>query len=1789
MINLHQLFRVFSRVSSSPADPPAPNASSEVSSLPPLDHLSSLSALHQQELLASLAAVVSAASSSAASTGPSSATMSGSPSSLLSSSAFCVPPSSSSAKAPHTALPFPPGSSPEALAFPCQSVPSSLHGKPLSPGFAEPSVSPTDFAAAASRGSFSTPRKRGVGLDAHEGSGIRGEGLGEERDRQWLLLQKPVSKTTMRWPWLAARGEEDANVAPGSELPLSVSSFLGEGLASQQAGPAHPSPLLPSTSGFAHAEGSLLPSASSPSPHHAGRSEAAGARQAPVSQDSFSPLQPSMPAPGGAEPRGEASGPRVSQGLPTALSSDACGGGLMGADASAQPQTSALLTLLMRPEGRGGGSDVVAHDAASKENLRQNATDIAEGRTLLPSRPASHANSASLPGPLPSAPSVDLTRTTTTTSSAAPEAAAGLVAVSRTADDCGGAEQAAPMHDQPLSLNDFSLSSAPQGKLVYCAKDRPACQALDEGSHGLTPYLEACAGADPPGEGEHAGEDREEARHARGAALQPPSRLTGSELSLGDTHGGGPGSETGERHAQREETSGASCAFVSEELKDFPFPQTASAGARGDTCASFTEHPSFPPPASSDVCSRGPPSPRQNSTYPWRACQRTDEARNSEVEAPHTSDLSTLTAGSWGEGVLSAFSLATSPALPEGRDAAPGSGAPHGPEAGGDVQGSSADRVAPCPSVTSCRPHRSSPVPGTATNATALSSHTSVRTIAETGSSDAAAVPPSDPGGARDSPPASLSAAAAPAPGSGEASAFRDRVASRVDAADFGARSQTDTAGRGERETDSATEGNLPAVAVGPSEAGLSSAPLSADSAELMFLFRNGQPSAAAIVAALQQRHTPLGTAGEGEENLQGEGAESSRVSEGAEQRQSREDSASIGEVEQHGKNAQLATRASVNSSRGTCAASDVEQAPSIASSSAVNGTSISSACGRSLYASSPASSGASLTSSSTPPGLPTPGHGAGAPGGLALAPSSSAQSSPPAPSDPASLHSLLLWPAQQDSSRLPGSSPAEASSTGPGIRVTGDSESDNPGGAAASSGAGPLRGPPCAGPPRASGSGAQAGTASGAAVNPAANATTFQQQLLLLSAAFDRIGSSPFPVVGGEGFSMYNASGAEASGGPASAPLGGPATSLPVLLAGANAEAGTDSGVEEHRGLLALLGGGGEHPPAQQVLGLPSTGAGMTLGNSGAGATSRGVKRQYGGQARGLSTSQKGSGVLLAQSRPADDSGQGGMGGSGAAGRAVKKQRRGALYSGGAAPTGAVAGFLPVGAGPRAHAKDGPTPPSDEFFLQQLQQGGDSSRSSAERPAAPGSSISAARSSLPTVPVGWPSAFGDGGCAPGAEGPPSPSLRSLSHAGGVLFGSGANTTLGHLSAPAYFTQVHGMPLSAGDAGVSGAHPAPGSMVGAEAAAVGEEVVVGGLLNSSFPLSSGCGTRGALLNNSATLRPASGQASSCSQNAGANALLAGASAGLDILPGAGAQPGGPGLFFGGASPPLQEASAYTSGNGNTSSASNGDAIAAAALLHLRTLQQLQELQRHFHQRAPGGVLATQGPPTPFLGPASPLVNSSLGLGSPAPGPAAGLVCNAAGLSPMTGRGPERRATGGGSGGSRKGSGGVSAGAEHLFLLQLKQQQAGGHSSVNPHGPARGSATTGGGAGPAASGGGVVGAPQQHHPGVCYSPPKDVWRARITVDGRQHEQQFSVKRHGFEEARMLAVQWRAHMENLRLGGGGKSKGNGGAAIASTATVASQASSHSSQQPQLAGTVVSGTPGSPGSGSLSGRGL
>ncbi|PHJ22111.1 ap2 domain transcription factor ap2iii-2, partial [Cystoisospora suis] len=151
------------------------------------------------------------------------------------------------------------------------------------------------------------------------------------------------------------------------------------------------------------------------------------------------------------------------------------------------------------------------------------------------------------------------------------------------------------------------------------------------------------------------------------------------------------------------------------------------------------------------------------------------------------------------------------------------------------------------------------------------------------------------------------------------------------------------------------------------------------------------------------------------------------------------------------------------------------------------------------------------------------------------------------------------------------------------------------------------------------------------------------------------------------------------------------------------------------------------------------------------------------------------------------------------------------------------------------------------------------------------------------------------------------------------------------------------------------------------------------------------------------------------------------------------------------------------GPGGAFSDSNAtrEAMAAAAVLQLHTLQQLQQIQKQFQQRS-------ELPPT--------------GSGVSASVPGFGGV--------TTGGGTGGRSTGAG---PQTGTGGRRGGGMGLH------QQAKHHAAGNAH--------------------------HHHHPGVCYSPPKDVWRARITVDGRQHEQQFSVKRHGFEEARLLAVQWR----------------------------------------------------------------
>lgn len=200
------------------------------------------------------------------------------------------------------------------------------------------------------------------------------------------------------------------------------------------------------------------------------------------------------------------------------------------------------------------------------------------------------------------------------------------------------------------------------------------------------------------------------------------------------------------------------------------------------------------------------------------------------------------------------------------------------------------------------------------------------------------------------------------------------------------------------------------------------------------------------------------------------------------------------------------------------------------------------------------------------------------------------------------------------------------------------------------------------------------------------------------------------------------------------------------------------------------------------------------------------------------------------------------------------------------------------------------------------------------------------------------------------------------------------------------------------------------------------------------------------------------------------------------------------------------------GPGNAFSDSNAtrEAMAAAAVLQLHTLQQLQQIQKQFQQRS-------ELPPT--------------GSGVSASVPGFGAV--------TTGGGAGGRSTGAG---PQTGTGGRRGGGVSLH------QQAKHHAAGNAH--------------------------HHHHPGVCYSPPKDVWRARITVDGRQHEQQFSVKRHGFEEARLLAVQWRAQMESLRLGGGKGNKAGGANTVAGSGTHLGPASTGAErQQKQFGGGVGS----------------
>eukprot|EP00922_Rhytidocystis_sp_ex-Travisia-forbesii_P060823 GHVS01090229.1.p1 GENE.GHVS01090229.1~~GHVS01090229.1.p1 ORF type:complete len:664 (+),score=147.02 GHVS01090229.1:291-1994(+) len=57
-------------------------------------------------------------------------------------------------------------------------------------------------------------------------------------------------------------------------------------------------------------------------------------------------------------------------------------------------------------------------------------------------------------------------------------------------------------------------------------------------------------------------------------------------------------------------------------------------------------------------------------------------------------------------------------------------------------------------------------------------------------------------------------------------------------------------------------------------------------------------------------------------------------------------------------------------------------------------------------------------------------------------------------------------------------------------------------------------------------------------------------------------------------------------------------------------------------------------------------------------------------------------------------------------------------------------------------------------------------------------------------------------------------------------------------------------------------------------------------------------------------------------------------------------------------------------------------------------------------------------------------------------------------------------------------------------------------------------------------------PSTRYPGVCYSTAKEVWRARITLNGKQHESQFSAKKFGFEEAMWQAVNWRMTKESFQ---------------------------------------------------------
>ncbi|KFH14918.1 AP2 domain transcription factor AP2III-2 [Toxoplasma gondii MAS] len=1670
MINLHQLFRVFSRVSSSASDPSASNPSpASLVSVPALQTLS-FPALQQQDLLASLAA--------ASLPGPDSVTMSSSPTSVLNSS-FCSLPSSRK-PAP---LPFP-ATSPKTPHL-SDSFPASAISGPSSPGLQELLASP-ELAAAALASLQKQQLRLALGTE-RGGCGARGD----EHLHSILLQHKATSENAMRWSWHAGRdGAQELDTVPETfDLPLSLSSFLG--VTPQQPSSLPRSSLLPPTD-FSLTDGTLRVS-SSMLPALATGSESGSSRGLNSAQ--ASPSFSSLRGPPVSVPEEEVSGSLegspgpFSSGHPPAAPSHPCST-VSGADTQEAEPPLLTLVAVNTPDAQDPAMDGVSL-CASKEGMRTSSADL--GDSLL--APPGHGSAAPLPGRHLGS---DATRTTTTTGSGAPESPSLPLA----RGDCEGAERGLALLEAPVK--GFNLAAS-QSVLGGFAADTRG----EAGEKGIAPQSRK---ARKPGTVVETAGAPEAVRRGR-AACNGEAETTGLETAPQQVSTSEETAKSGRElacaRAGMDEEEDA--AFPSHVVSEFRGPPEISNVFNDLDCSSAVERPQgclqhaavqpFLPAVAPEVR----PSATTAGRTPMGLWSEAGRVSNLETDTAEIGRrLDGESSGSpdlWGDARLS-----SPDSVPSSADAP----VPSHPQCQEQVP--QVDPDSSHPLFASCSAGSSSTA-GSASALAGLASPFPPPKSPKTGANDPRMTPSEGEMRAVSGAPPSLHMSP-PIPPLALQDSFGECTASSlagVDApeATAGGLAEGVATGGG---SDSVGEGLLP----GAASLELPSSPsalLSGAPASLLLLLRNGQSGAAALVAAMQQRQA---LSGDAEEALEAVLAGGSNVGDMA---NSSRGSETVGDGTRGSAHTTHAAHSSGRNAVGACPAPDREgETVAVPTSVLTNNPASTSKTMPSVY-STPASAGLSLTSSSTPPVLPTPNPGAGMP------PLASAHAASPAVPGDANLQSLFFW-APQACPLQPGALAVDASASSCGGVGSCNGGPAPPGPSPVAelldaSGSGPFG---------AAGSGAQLAAGPFGAATPAS--ATFQQQLLLLSAAFDQIGSSSFPVVGGENFIGYSALSAARPDASDLSASGGPPASLPVLLAAANAGVGPGAaGVGDQPDFLALLGGGsasreGARDPV-----------GGELGGAGNSATSmKGVKRQF---------VQNGHGTA-SQTRPEEIT-QGPGRSAAVVGRATKKQRRGPPHSGAAVSSGAPSGVLAVPGclGPPSVAKG---PGSDEFNLQQLQQSRDS-RHSADN-----------ASGIPN----WPPVFSNGNHTLGVgTRPPSPSVCSISHDAGFFGASGSNHP-GSLSTPVCLPQLPGA-ASASEGPCEAQQTPPGSVP--EATTLGGLSAASGNPNSTFSVSAGGGVAPAILNLSSASRTSS-QTSPCCPTA-PGSLLSGGS--------------GPALFFAGPPSPLQKAPVYAGGSGSVC-ASSGDAIAAAALLHLRTLQQLQELQRHFQR--PGGL-----PPavTPACLPSGVAGCSPAGLGASTPGTHS-VVCNSS-ASPVPGasrvpRRPDGRGTGGAGGDpgpSKRGSVSVSSSAQQFVLLQLKQQQPGSHGNALSLG------TQGNSSNPAPAGG--AGAPQQHHPGVCYSPPKDVWRARITVDGRQHEQQFSVKRHGFEEARLLAVQWRAHMENLRLGGAAKGKGNASASSASAATATSQGSSQSSHQPPSGSLMVSGNSGmsGPGAGPLANRGL